>query len=75
MCPTHGEFKQIAGYHLQGNGCPKCGGHGFIYLSYDEAKKYVRNLGIKSIKEYYEWHDKNKPDFLPKDIAQYYKKN
>jgi hypothetical protein len=23
-CPKHGEFKQIANYHLHGNGCPKC---------------------------------------------------
>lgn len=24
ICPTHGEFKQIADYHLAGNGCQKC---------------------------------------------------
>lgn len=23
-CPIHGIFKQIASYHLSGNGCPKC---------------------------------------------------
>lgn len=25
ICPTHGEFKQIANNHLQGEGCPICG--------------------------------------------------
>ena len=24
ICPKHGEYKQIAGYHLDGNGCPEC---------------------------------------------------
>lgn len=27
-CPIHGDFKQIAGQHLKGHGCPKCGGCG-----------------------------------------------
>lgn len=25
VCPTHGEFYQTAGNHVQGKGCPKCG--------------------------------------------------
>lgn len=25
-CPTHGDFEQVARAHMQGNGCPKCGG-------------------------------------------------
>jgi len=24
VCPTHGEFSQLASNHLQGHGCPKC---------------------------------------------------
>lgn len=24
VCPTHGLFRQVASYHLSGNGCPKC---------------------------------------------------
>lgn len=24
ICPTHGPFRQLAGNHLQGSGCPKC---------------------------------------------------
>ena len=27
ICPTHGEFEQVSGYHLQGNGCKKCNGN------------------------------------------------
>lgn len=23
-CPNHGDFQQVASYHLYGNGCPKC---------------------------------------------------
>ena len=26
ICPEHGEFMQQANFHLQGRGCPKCGG-------------------------------------------------
>lgn len=25
ICPIHGEFEQIAGNHIKGQGCPKCG--------------------------------------------------
>ena len=25
ICPIHGDFEQVAGYHLNGQGCPKCG--------------------------------------------------
>lgn len=24
ICPDHGEFEQVAYYHMNGNGCPKC---------------------------------------------------
>lgn len=24
ICPEHGEFLQVASYHISGNGCPKC---------------------------------------------------
>jgi len=24
ICPIHGEFEQVASYHLAGNGCPRC---------------------------------------------------
>ena len=25
ICPEHGRFEQVAGNHLQGHGCPRCG--------------------------------------------------
>jgi len=38
-CPSHGDFFQIAAYHLSGNGCPSCsrtgfnpGKNGYLYL-------------------------------------------
>jgi hypothetical protein len=45
------------------------------YLSYNEAKIFIRNLGIKSVNEYYNWWYENKPNFLPKHIDRYYKNN
>ena len=27
VCPTHGEFEQAAGNHMNGAGCPRCGKH------------------------------------------------
>lgn len=36
ICPKHGEFRQIASYHVSGNGCPKCG----FTTSYAENKIY-----------------------------------
>jgi len=33
-CPVHGEFDQIANYHLSGNGCIKCG-----YISSHQKRK------------------------------------
>jgi len=56
-------------------GCPRCSGQGFTYLSFEDAKKFVRNLGIKDQSEYKKWWDENKPDFLPKNLDQYYKNN
>jgi len=38
ICPSHGEFLQIANTHMQGSGCPKC---------YREIRKYI-NLKTQS---------------------------
>ena len=47
-CPIHGKFTQIAHYHLQGYGCPKCG----IRKSENEDKicDFITSLGIKTEK-------------------------
>jgi very-short-patch-repair endonuclease len=37
ICPLHGNFQQIASYHLEGNGCPDC----------CHTKKYTNDTFIK----------------------------
>lgn len=68
-CPIHGKFTQIAHYHLNGYGCPKCG----IRKSENEDKicDFINSLGFKTEK-----HNRNiiKPNeidiFIPnKDIG------
>jgi hypothetical protein len=73
-CLIHGDFEQIPASHFIGTGCPKCGGRGFTYLPFEEARQFVHNLNFKSQEEYNEWWDKNKPEFLPKNPYQYYNK-
>jgi Zn finger protein HypA/HybF involved in hydrogenase expression len=75
ICPEHGEFSQTPNSHLKGIGCPKCGGHGFNYLLYKDAQKFVQELGIKTQREYFEWWKKNRPNFLPLNIDRYYHSN
>lgn len=39
ICPEHGEFEQVASYHLSGNGCTKCAKKKLsnnLMMSYDE---------------------------------------
>lgn len=55
-CPTHGDFKQKAGDHLSGNGCPACAVKGFnlskeayLYILID-AETYSRvKIGISNV--------------------------
>jgi len=75
ICPKHGEFKQEPNSHLRSVGCPKCKGIGLNYLSYEEAKIYIRNLGIKTEGEYCDWWKLNKPSFLPYNIDRFFKSN
>ena len=41
-------------------------------LSYDEAKAFLKPLGLKSKRDYIKWYRENKPDFLPEDPETYY---
>jgi Zn finger protein HypA/HybF involved in hydrogenase expression len=43
ICPIHGEFEQIASYHLAGNGCKKCGSRNVPYTTeeYIQAAKEI----------------------------------
>lgn len=53
-CPIHGDFEQIAFVHLQGRGCPKCGG---------SAKLTVEEFIEKSIKVHGVKYDYSKVDY------------
>lgn len=48
ICPKHGEFEQIAYYHKQGNGCPRC--------NESKGEMIIANtldyIGVKYIKEW-----------------------
>ena len=59
ICPTHGEFHQIPSKHLNGRGCPKCGGSArmsfeeFVSKSRDthgDKYDYVEDTFVKCTK-------------------------
>ena len=55
ICPEHGKFNQIALGHLQGQGCPKCGG----------TKKLTTNEFIKkAILKYENKYDYSKVNYI-----------
>jgi len=41
-------------------------------MSYNEAKAFLKPLGLKNKQEYDEWWNANKPDFLPQFPEEYY---
>lgn len=41
-CPKHGDFEQIATYHVNGNGCPKCGA--MLSKNENEIYEYCKAL-------------------------------
>ena len=43
ICPEHGEFKQAARSHINGNGCPRCWGRNKTTEEYIEEVKVVHN--------------------------------
>jgi hypothetical protein len=43
-------------------------------MSYNEAKVYLKPLGLKNEEEYNAWWNANKPDFLPQLPEEYYGK-
>ena len=42
ICPTHGEFYQVAHTHLKGSGCPACAKIGVARKSFDELVNQFR---------------------------------
>lgn len=63
ICPIHGEFKQIARNHLQGQGCPKCNSSHLeteirLFLQennieFEEQKKFPNILGSRSSVDFF----------------------
>jgi len=75
ICPIHGEFEQVPSSHLQKIGCPKCSGRGFIYLPFQQAREFIRNLNFKNNKEWIEYCNSGlKPDNIPNHPEIIYKK-
>jgi len=44
------------------------------FMSYNEAKIYLKPLGLKTQADYDAWWNANKPDFLPRFPEEYYGK-
>ena len=64
ICPEHGEFYQVASYHLQGNGCPKCNQS---HLERD-VMKMLENNNIKyEYQKRFGWLGKQSLDFYLPD--------
>lgn len=60
ICSKHGEFQQVYGYHLAGNGCQECAGNKKINTE-DFIKQSIKTHGDKydySLTEYRGWNDK-----------------
>jgi hypothetical protein len=44
------------------------------YLPYHEATRYIQQFQLGTLHDYWDWYDKNKPEFLPKFPQQFYKR-
>lgn len=71
ICPEHGEFETIARNHYIGTGCPLCNYKSKYYISYDECKKIVKQLNLKSKNQYIKWWLENKNYCLNIGIPKY----
>ena len=59
ICPEHGEFWQLAGSHLQGHGCPKCG----LKSRINKRTLSNENFILKSNKIHHNKYDYSKSDY------------
>lgn len=61
-CPIHGEFNQVAEYHMSGNGCPECAGrvihHRGQFLSNIPTKHVGTNYDFTKVPETFKPSDK-----------------
>ena len=64
ICPKHGEFKQIAGVHMSGHGCPLCNQSRLEH----KVKSFLEKNNIVFIEQYREkWLSKQSLDFYLPD--------
>ena len=42
VCPIHGEFDQVACYHISGNWCPKCGRESSCNSMLHDSEKFIQ---------------------------------
>ena len=62
ICPIHGEFNQLAGNHLRGQGCPKCGKeycknkfkNNYTHFIQESTKRFGKKFDFPNIKTEYE---------------------
>lgn len=50
VCPTHGEFTQVAHYHTAGNGCQACGSIKNVSSHELEIVEFLKSNNVKNIK-------------------------
>lgn len=46
ICPTHGDFKQVANSHVRGSGCSACGN-----LATSKGKRYTKEIFVSKAQE------------------------
>ena len=63
MCPEHGEFWQIADYHLSGCGCPKCG----LKTISERKKKTKEQFLEKAAKVHNGKYDYSKVEYVDRE--------
>lgn len=73
--PSHIPKSPESVYKKQWRGIEDFLGYSNTKLSYYEARKFVRNLKLKTSKEWFDYHDKYKPINLPKQLEHHYKLN
>lgn len=75
-CPKHGEFKQVASYHTNGNGCPKCNesrGEAAIARYLDEHNiKYLRERKLGDTNLRYDFYIKKLNLIIEYDGRQHF---